>query len=930
MEINEIKEFQHKKKIISVTNKNSYSLRQRIVLKISNLDVQNDETIRFSLYENSGFIGHQQKDGDYYIRVPNNLVGVDGQPTITFIYVHYFPSDLYTYTDDIQVFSEYDLSKLTTTDSNKYRLTFKNKKPYVQSLFNDNTVKDPNYKNYIQSDINNNSNDMTDVGRFPLSSHFRQVPYFSYQHPLLGETVPKWIKTQSNYPYWESKIYREDLSPLISDGVENTDEDTPLNVFLSYDYLPTSTEYHQHFYGFQSQLANSNHDYNILEGENLNTLNTQFGTENKNYRIVQMANPFNQKFSIHVPKGKRYDLKLKSIDDENWKYNKCDDYYIYDGDSTNILFNAPVNKNKIYSLKYLIYIPLKSNTSYESCYISVNNERISNMFLYQDKIMRNQWIYHEVPFQSDGGYNTIKIVGSDDDVPIYFYDIYIEEMPNYSPTIKYNERGIHIVEEDQTVMRYLSNTTETTQATQQASNTWNNKKYTNLPTPQSDIRFIVGSEEDIYYDDNTMNLIHTHTEGEGAHYEIQNINNKHVLVGKHSDNLELSYDSTEMKLKAIYTNLLTLTKGVNNKFYITILDEYNRPITEGKIKCAIYDRKAINFECNDFDAPRGQCLDPEGYHEPNEKGIVLYNGINLSRLELNANDTPKKYYLRITYENNRCKDEKITIFKACVLEKEQYNITLMSRNNILSPNINISVNNNNLPFQLQAKITNQINHEIINGYCELFLDNKLTQSTIVDSNGIADFYLNENNLTNGQHKVYIAYYQKWNVREKVSDIYTLQCNYSTKPALPIKTQKLSLDTSTSNILEQHNIYTYSDTIYLSEGSPLFTVLNFKEKERLKIEFYRKVNNGTDELVGRIKTFDNECKAENGTNFKCKDKTGILFGNVFYIYDTLNDVNNPINSEVVGIKKNQTIKYTIKILDDDTYRTNSKSIYFICR
>lgn len=927
MEINEIKEFQHKKKIIQITNKNQYSLRKKIVLKVSNLNVKNNETIRFSLYENSGFIGHQQKDNDYYIRVPNNLVGYDNQPTITYIYVHYFPKDLYTYTDDIQVFSEYDLSKLETNNSNKYKLTFKDNKPYIQSLFDDNTIKDPNYKNYIQSNIENNPSDMTDTGLFPLSSHYRQNPYFSYQHPTLGETVPKWIKKEytssstNNYPYWEAKIYRDDLSPLISDGVENTNEDTPLNVFLDYDYLPTSTEYHQHFYGFESQLSTLSKDYNILEGEKLNILNPQFGEENKNYRIIQLSNPFNQKYSMYVPKGKRYDLSLKSITDENWQYNKCHDYYIYKGTSTTIFFEAPINKNKIYSLKYLIYIPLKSNTSNKTCYISVNGNKISDPFLYQDKIMKNRWIYHEVPFQSDGGYNIIKIVGSDDDVPIYFYDIFIEEMPNYSPTIKYSERGISVVEENQFTTRFVKNGIEDAKTIQQVANSWNEKKYTNLPTPQSDIRFIVGSEEDIYYDENTMNLIHTHTKNEGAKYQI---NNNHILVGKNSDNLSLQYDKNAMILTATYNNLLTFTKGVNNKFYITILDEYNRPITEGRIKCAIYDRKASNFECIDFEPPRGQCLDIDGYHEPNEKGIVLYNGIDFSKLELNTNDSPKVYYLRITYENKNCRDETITIFKTCALKKETYNITLMSRNNILNANNTISINNNNLPYQVQAKITNQLNHEINYGYCELFIDDELIQSTIVDSNGIADFYLSEANIKNGSHKMYVVYYQKWDKREKVSLIHHIQCNYDTKPALPIKTQILQTNKNKS-ILEQQNIYTYNNTIYLDENSPLFTVLNFKEKEELHIEFYRKINNGTNTLVGSIETFKSDCqKRIQGKEIgfiKCNDKNSNRFENLFYIFDTLDGQ---------GIQKGQTIKYTIKILDDNKYRTNSKEIFFICR
>ena len=94
MDLELIKQYTHKIKKIHVKNTNRYSLRSRVVLKI-NMNVNDNETIRFSLKENSEFIGHQQKNNDFFIRVPNNLVGYDNKPTITTIYAHFFDKDLY-------------------------------------------------------------------------------------------------------------------------------------------------------------------------------------------------------------------------------------------------------------------------------------------------------------------------------------------------------------------------------------------------------------------------------------------------------------------------------------------------------------------------------------------------------------------------------------------------------------------------------------------------------------------------------------------------------------------------------------------------------------------------------------------------------------------------------------------------------------------
>ena len=109
MDFDLIKQYTHKIKKIHITNTYRYSLRSRIVLKVS-INVKDTETIRFSLKENSDFIGHQQKNNDFFIRVPNNLASYDGKPTITTIYAHFFDKELYQYEEHQQIFSEYQLT----------------------------------------------------------------------------------------------------------------------------------------------------------------------------------------------------------------------------------------------------------------------------------------------------------------------------------------------------------------------------------------------------------------------------------------------------------------------------------------------------------------------------------------------------------------------------------------------------------------------------------------------------------------------------------------------------------------------------------------------------------------------------------------------------------------------------------------------------
>ena len=70
MDLAQIKEFNHKIKKINITNKNTDSIYDEVIVKIA-LDVPDDETVRFSLEYNDKYIHHQSINNDYFVEYQN-------------------------------------------------------------------------------------------------------------------------------------------------------------------------------------------------------------------------------------------------------------------------------------------------------------------------------------------------------------------------------------------------------------------------------------------------------------------------------------------------------------------------------------------------------------------------------------------------------------------------------------------------------------------------------------------------------------------------------------------------------------------------------------------------------------------------------------------------------------------------------------------
>lgn len=1049
MELSQIKQYSHKIVKVTITNENDKSSYDYATVKV-HLDKKTNETIRFSLTKTptpSEWIAHQSFDGDYFLRIPNIT------HSITEVYAHFFPSELYNYTETEEIFSIYDFSdfiKDTQTnqwDGMEYPLQIDSygyemligydNKPLIRSLLNNSVTryKDPNYKNYIKTDVNKTISDMTEKGRFPLSSRYRNSLYRTAPNLNDNETfkLPYWKSNSIMYsygatptnaasfdpsnrvekgykyedgtateeyigrygygddcrrrdlkiPYWEAKIHRSGISPIIGDTIEDEDEKFPINVYLNYQYLPTSTEYHQHYFGFEghnvkrengdsvsrsslitavesylpnrdniikydaqtsAQLRAQLHDYcekiksgayrqitsnrtfETLDGEGLIDIHQNFGNEEKTYRLIRHGNPFDTNSSFYFDHKNIYDINLDKITIANgcsWDKNGCPNetnnllYWTYTPKGEGSAYiNVDLKAHTPYVLKYFMYIPADAYIENDSCYMEVQSRigdevetigELHQVFKDQDKKLRHQWIYHEIPFYTLEQNNRIVIKGpqhsnegviginkltnevitqiteehrNDSNIElhdcsndlIHFYSIQIAEMVEYSPTIKYTKHGLYILEGDQYAKKTLEEASNTnannscvsggntvkqwvTHEALNPSDTWINKGATQLPIPLTDIYIFFDGDFDIMYNKLTSEL--SYTKGDYP-FELNSFNetfdetltwltdNNEIYL--HYDKATTPYNIAQDEQKSnkrndddLDINQLLLgelrlfssqykffTTGINNSFTLRLQDAYGNPISTGKVECSIW---ANNNEDTTPCEQAERCL---GIQEPDEYGTIKYKNLNFKDFKPEI----KKYYLRIRYINECYKkdiikweellfvDERrnIDIYankcnkKICLSENECCTLTATSHFNYenlkYEKNSHLYIVNSveSLPLRLDVKIRSQeLNgnqSNIINeGYCELSIDDVVVQTTFVDDNGIADFYLDENDLDAGQKIIKIEYFT--HPYESVNFAYfpilcDIMSGYDERPAISISINKIINDTIeqlTSNMYE---------------------------------------------------------------------------------------------------------------------------------
>lgn len=910
MDLNTIKEYNHRIDKISVTNNNQYSLYSEVIFKV-NLDdkyINDNEIVRFSLQPNDDFVQHQRFDNDYYFRIPN-VLKTDNNENITYVYAHYFPSDLYDYEEDDQIFSIYDFRELLEEHpvdhyyGDPYEIQI-NKEKYdwhideagrlvVQSLLKNsvNNFNDPNYKNYITDDHTNNN--MTEKGMFPLSSKYRAKQ--NWIAPNLNDEYPLWEEYQeSNHPFWEARINRTGLSPLITNGVENDDwNGLPFNVYLNYEYLPTSREYHQHYFGFEP-TNNECKTINVFEGTNINTIDDKFGSSN-NYRLITRDNPYDDNRSMYVQHGYEIPLSFQNFVPSQinskptcqFEKNLCDNFYEYSATLSSSEINCGdghckqtihLTEGDYYSLRFYMYIPSYAHLeNCNTCYVTVTanptdkftywedlnddmiqyddttrektvDERaiykINDAFLQKDKQLKDQWIYHEIPFKA-GDDNIITIVGpqtknnEDDDNTIFFADMSLFKMEEYSPTVKYTNTGLYIIEKDQYAFKSAAEELCDSIPITPDNKKWNAEEK-KLPQPYNQIYMVLDNDTYLEYDDSTTNLYFVHPDDEPlkiTHYITDNEDYIKIICDESFDN-QAWYDTNETDLYASYKDFLVLVRGTNNKINIKVQDITGHPITNGSVKASIL--KVKNKE-TDSNATLKNLKEREVIN-----GQVNWYGINLTDLESSGvfTENGEKYYLRLEY-NNPCHNQPYIDFKTFYLVEEimDMDITIngdyRNEDQELIPGHNYWIRNAideygeiiNFPIQINAYITDQLGQEKLEGYCELSIDDIVIQTTLVDLDGKADFYLDFNDIHTNCQTIKIEYYTEY-YHSVVFKYFNLCIDPSIdlRPAIPIDIKVLE-NGQTRTITDSYTI-DYDDVLLCNISSNHHSEFNLKIEAKI--------------------------------------------------------------------------------------------------
>ena len=856
MLLQEIVNYSHKIKKIIVHNRNTYSLMSEVITKITLTDATDNYTIRFSY--NNEWLHHQSFDNDYYVCIPNVLKN-DIE-----IYAHYFSADLYEYEETQEIYSDYDFRELydfLETDQNEGTIVGKYDEEYtIQSKNNnydynideegrltiqsklDNSIdnhKNPNYKNYNSQDENT-----TEQGEFPLSSRYRT--HTNTNAPNLNNSEPKW-NTTSDERDWEVRINRRGLSPLISNGVEdgqgNIIKDFPLNVYLDYEYTPTSTEYHQHFYGIEGekQIEERNGNeipkyVNILEGAKLNTINTNFGSKN-NYRLINPeTNIYDDSRSMYVKHGKIIPIDFNTFTPNvyqnkpscEWVKNKCHNFWSFKSlleDPTHSYCSKNVTNlqdGAWYSLKFFVYI--SATISNEGLPFSVEiktnavtytdddeyveeNFTIEKEFLEHDKTLKEQWIYHEIGFEATTNI-VIKISGPETlteyEDNIFFTEMYLEKMPRYSPTIKYTSRGVYVLDTDDDTneshytQKSLTEKVNTQEIIDEEDILWTPQK-NKIPSPFSEVFINSNNKYNVYYEKETSIIYYEYIKNDDTLF-IEYDKDDGWLKG--NNNL-ITYDDETGWLKVEYSDILKKIKGPNNQFIINFTTTNDTPLNEGS---------AIATVCTKNRQPKqlenGTIITLSS--KPVRNGKIIWNNVDLSLLPINNDDD--FYLLKIEY-TNECSYKKKVEYIKFILEEEKDYIQVAINNNDKN-NINyidtdetyIVDDPDMFPLKISAYISNQENILTDNGYAELSIDDELNQSTLMDIDGECDFYLDISDIGCGEHTIKIEYYRQYNkaLAFIFFDINVTENGCDTRPRIPIIIKQLE-DGKTKTIADNEII-----------------------------------------------------------------------------------------------------------------------------
>lgn len=887
MDLSEIKQYPHKIFKIEVNNQNDpkASIYDTAMLKVTISETKENEIIVFSYDEElNTHISCTQNGHDYFLTIAN----VEG---ITNIYAHVLMSDLYDETnpDNSDTFVEYDLSKIGELDEeyktlNRYHESY-SKHPQISSKLEDsedkNDAKNPNYKQY-NTDTDKNNKRFQD--RFPIASRYASneynksliAPRIIQEESMAKFTKGEYYKNDDGQPLqglepptWEVYIPREDIGDVIPKDTDTNQY--PVNVYLNYEYLPSTTEYHQHFYGFEANnkytdVKEKNRQINVFEGSNLETINRSFfnddAKEKYTYRLINVGNKSdhtNAKDFQHTAES--IPLLDYTINNESceWRKNNCDKYYIYTAKKSDIdrglYYSLELEPDTSYILKYYIFIPSNVQSDDEDCSVKVQyvNDasevitigEVPNMFKKQDRLLSNQWVYHEIPFRTTQVNNRIYIKGHKDvGKDVFFGKMELLKTIQYSPTIKYTNQGVFVVENDISINKPNKDYNNKEHVSVFNNNTPFKEESTTPDIPYNDfyvdfkdnfdVSYNTSSKILSYYPNDGYSFKYEKNEGEWNLYFILDDSYSETItpntgyeVGK---NIEYSYETldeitNEPKIISFdltnvtddtgehrehryfsmdYTPKQLFTYGTNNKFELEVSNEHQVGLNTGYVECAI---TSDDDESKDIKSDSIKYL---GKKYISKEGKVNYTRIDFSDIPKKSDNT---YFLRIHYYHP-CYDDVTYFFKKVLFTEENLAITIKANNQSVDKNTSYTVHHvDEFPFEIKADVHQAHDNSQATdwGYCEMSINEKVVQTNYVNINGEAVFYLNPSDLQDESQVIKIEYYRKYN-EVKAYEYFTLikPSDFEGRDAVPIR----------FNVLDNNNDIQTANSIVIDKDDCL--------------------------------------------------------------------------------------------------------------
>ena len=839
----ELKQYPHKIKKIIIQNDNEtfQSTSDEAVFKIT-LPKTDTEIIIFS-YDEEGEdeIPRSKNNDDYYLSIPN----VKGN---TIIYAHYFISDLYDYSEseiDGNIFAPYDLKKLKNYKSDTYHIS-DDDKPKITSRLQgsviENEIKDPNYKEY--------NSDRERTHHFPVASRYGNKGPISIENIKNNPSATFKEDNTIEHREWEARIPHDDIGDIIP--TDDNEQQYPINVYLNYEYLPSSTEYHQHFFGFEGKNANYDNktickDINVFEGENLNIVNGVFTDsldKEYRYRLINWGNKADYSNATKVNDNYGFTLNLNQPNVENndyeWKRNSCKDYYIctsLTGNHSSLYFNVELKSNTTYSLKYFTYKPnnVNSDCNVTVQYSKYNEETnkneeiiigdINDIFKNNANKIKGRWVYHEVPFTTAQEENTICIEGhNDENESIYFSSFFLQEFKKYSPVIKYTNQGVFVVEGNEWATKSNNDYNNFEECEEINYITPKEVEIKQPPIPYDNVNIGFSDNFNLKYNQHSKILSYyipndslakiRYTEDKVLEYnhieneEHENEEDTVIFVKDEIDTPEGIVYTAELRFQDIADK--TFRYGTNNNFTIKTFNDDKNFITEGYTECAITNNT------NENDNIQLSSIKYLGKRYADANGDIKYTRIDFTNIP-REDDSDK--YLCIKYKHP-CYQEETIFFKKVKFIEESLEMRILINNEEIDNNDKYVVKNNeDFPLQINAYISTNTGDNTDWGYCELSIDDVVVQTSYVGADGIADFYLNEkaNNIQDSQ-VIKIEYFRQpyenalseSNEEDAFSKIkfFTLELgtNYEKgKDAIPIRCNVLNNDITEQTKLNTEQI-----------------------------------------------------------------------------------------------------------------------------